>query len=75
MIDKGIPRHGYDIVDVDGNKIGVVTSGTQSPTLQKAIGMGYVPIDDASDGKSIYISVRGKNLEARIVKTPFIKSK
>jgi glycine cleavage system aminomethyltransferase T len=42
MIDRGIPRHGYEIVDADGNNIGVVTSGTQSPSLQKAIGMGYV---------------------------------
>ena len=73
MIDKGIARHGHQIVDDKGNKIGTVTSGTQSPTLQKAIGMGYVPVEYATEGKSIYISIRDKNLEARIVKTPFLK--
>lgn len=73
MVEKGIPRHGYDLVDGNGNRIGDVTSGTQSPTLQKPIGMGYVPLSLAAEGKSIYVSIRGKNLEAKIVKTPFIK--
>ena len=73
MIDKGIARHGYDIVDASGNKIGIVTSGTQSPSLQKAIGMGYVSIENAKDGTSIFINIREKNLEAKVVKMPFYK--
>ena len=71
MIDKGIPRHHYDIKDSAGNKIGFVTSGTQSPTMQKAIGMGYVDLDHSSLDNEIYISVRDKNLKARVVKFPF----
>jgi len=73
MIDKGIPRHGYDIVDASGNKIGVVTSGTQSPSLQKAIGMGYVPTTLSKEGSEIFIPVRGNNLKAKVVKMPFYK--
>ena len=75
MIDKGIARHGHDIVDETGKKIGVVTSGTQSPTLQKAIGMGYVPLEMAAEGSSIYISIREKKLLAQVVKMPFLKVK
>ena len=75
MIDKGIARHGHDIVDATGKKIGEVTSGTQSPTLQKAIGMGYVPAAMAVEGTSIYISIRDKKLQAEVVKMPFLKSK
>jgi aminomethyltransferase len=73
MIDRGIPRHGYDIVDADGNKIGVVTSGTQSPSLQKAIGMGYVETPLAKEGTDIYISIRDNKIKAQVVKPPFIK--
>ena len=72
MIDRGIPRHGYEIVDVDGNVIGIVTSGTQSPVLEKGIGMGYINNDNSSFGSEIYILVRNKRLKAKIVKTPFI---
>jgi aminomethyltransferase len=71
MIDKGIPRHGYEINDENGNKIGEVTSGTQSPTLGKAIGMGYVLKDHSSAGSKIYIKVREKRLEAKVMKLPF----
>ncbi|MBD0295397.1 MAG: glycine cleavage system aminomethyltransferase GcvT, partial [Flavisolibacter sp.] len=71
MVDRGIPRHGYDICDTDGNKIGYVTSGTQSPSLSKAIGMGYVRIDLSSIDSTIYIKVRDRPLEARVVKIPF----
>ena len=74
MIDKGIPRHGYDIVDAEGNVIGVVTSGTQSPSLKKAIGMGYVPTALAKVGSEIYISIRDKKLLAKVVKLPFYKA-
>ncbi len=72
MIDRGIPRHGYEIVDATGNKIGIVTSGTQSPTLQKAIGLGYVNTALSKEGNKIFIRVRDKDLKAIIVKTPFI---
>jgi aminomethyltransferase len=71
MIDKGIPRHDYIITDADGNPIGKVTSGTQAPSLQKAIGMGYVSIGYAQPDSEIYISVRDKKLKAKVVKMPF----
>lgn len=72
MVDKGIPRHHYEIRDAAGNKIGFVTSGTQSPTLQKAIGMGYIDIPHSAIDTEIYIAVRDKQLKAKIVKFPFI---
>ena len=71
MIDRGIPRHGYSIIDDSGAAIGVVTSGTQSPSLNKAIGMGYVPAALSAPGTGIMIDVRGKALKARVVKIPF----
>lgn len=73
MIDRGIPRHGYPILDADGNSIGTVTSGTQSPSLRKAIGMGYVSIPYTQPGNEIFIEIRGKGLKALVVKTPFYK--
>ena len=71
IIDKGIPRHSYEINDENGNKIGEVTSGTQSPSLGKAIGLGYVSKEHSSIDSKIYIKVRDKNLEAKVVKLPF----
>lgn len=71
MVDKGIPRHGYDIKDAAGNTIGQVTSGTQSPSLQKAIGMGYVATAHAALDTDIFIAVRDKLLKAKVVKVPF----
>ena len=71
--EKGIPRHGYPIVDVEGNEIGVVTSGTMSPVLKKGIGMGYVRTDCSKVGSEIYIQVRNKKLKAVVVKAPFRK--
>jgi len=71
MIDKGIPRHGYEIKDYAGAVIGVVTSGTQSPSLGKAIGMGYVRTPNAAIDSYIFIKVRDKLLQAKIVKMPF----
>lgn len=73
MIDRGIPRHGYPIVDAEGNNIGVVTSGTQSPTLQKAIGMGYVTTGFAKEGAEIFILIRDNKIKASVVKPPFVK--
>ena len=71
MVDKGIPRHGYEIKDAKGNKIGYVTSGTQSPSLQKAIGMGYVTSENAALDSEIFIAIRDKLLKAKVVKLPF----
>jgi len=71
MLEKGIPRHGYEIKDFSGTGIGVVTSGTQSPSLGKAIGMGYVRKAFASLDTAIYIKVRDKLLQAKVVKLPF----
>ena len=72
MIDRGIPRHDYIIIDSDDKEIGHVTSGTQSPILKEGIGLGYVTTDNSKIGKEIYIQVRNKNLKAEVVKLPFI---
>ena len=73
LVEKGIPRHGYEIVDAEGNAIGVVTSGTMSPVLKKGIGMGYVKTEHSKVGSEIYIKVRNKSLKAQVVKAPFRK--
>ena len=72
MIDKGIPRHGYEIKNFEGDTIGSVTSGTQSPSLNKAIGMGYVRSAYAAIDTEIYIKVRDKLLLAKVSKIPFV---
>jgi aminomethyltransferase len=72
MVEKGIPRHDYEIKDHIGAPIGRVTSGTQSPTLGKAIGMGYVNITFAKIDTQLYIKVRDKLLIAKVVKMPFV---
>lgn len=74
MVDKGIPRHGYEITDAAGNNIGVVTSGTQSPSLQQAIGMGYVQTQYSKPDTEIFIKIRDKLIKAKVVKTPFYKA-
>lgn len=71
LIDKGIPRHGYEICNEAGKNIGVVTSGTQAPSLGKAIGLGYVQTAFAPIGTAIFIKVRDKLLKASVVKLPF----
>jgi len=71
MIDRGIPRHDYEITDTDGNTIGKVTSGTQSPSLQKPIGMGYVKTEFAKEGTEIFIKIRDNQIKATVVKPPF----
>jgi aminomethyltransferase len=73
MIDRGIPRHDYLIRDNEGNLIGRVTSGTQSPTLGKGIGLGYVLSEHAGLDSEIWIDVRDKSLKAKVVKLPFVK--
>jgi aminomethyltransferase len=71
LIDRGIPRHDYEIVDANGNNIGMVTSGTQAPSLGKAIGMGYVKTEFATADSTIYIVIRDKKIAAKVVKMPF----
>jgi aminomethyltransferase len=73
MDDKGIPRHGYDITDAGGNKIGEVTSGTMGPSVKIPVGMGYVPSELSKEGSVIYVKVREKVLKAHVVKFPFYK--
>ena len=71
MIDRGIPRHYYEIKDEAGNLIGSVTSGTQAPSLGKAIGMGYVATEFSKAGAEIYIDIRNTLVKAKVVKFPF----
>jgi aminomethyltransferase len=72
MIDRGIGRHGYPIV-AGSEEIGVVTSGTHSPTLKKPIGLAYLPLDKTAPGTEFSILIRGKETRARVVPTPFYK--
>jgi aminomethyltransferase len=72
MVDRGIARHGYPVTR-NGERIGVVTSGTQTPFLKKAIGMAYVPIELATAGTELEIDVRGRAAQARVVPLPFYK--
>ena len=74
MLDRGIARHGYQVMSSD-KPIGVVTSGTQTPFLKKAIGMAYVPMELTSPGSEIAIDVRGRIVRAAIVPLPFYKRK
>lgn len=71
--ERGIPRQGYDIVDENGKKIGEVTSGTMSPSLEKGIGLGYVPAEVAGVGNKIFIQIRKKAVPATQVELPFYK--
>ncbi len=73
MVDRGIPRHDYQIADAQGNIIGKVTSGTQSPTLNIAIGMGYVNKEFAKADTEIFIIIRDKAIKAKVAKMPFLK--
>jgi aminomethyltransferase len=73
MMERGIPRHDYEIADADGNVVGIVTSGTQSPSMGIAIGMGYVPTALATPDSEIYIRIRNKDIKAKVVKMPFYK--
>ncbi len=74
MIDRGIPRQHYEILDAEGNQIGEVTSGTQSPVLNKGIGMGYVSAAFAKTGTEIFVQVRNNRLKAKVVKMPFVSN-
>jgi len=74
LIDKGIPRHDYPITDGQGHIIGKVTSGTMSPSLKKAIGLGYVPVALSSPGSEVYVQIRDKELKAVVTTLPFYKA-
>ena len=74
MNERGIPRQGYDIQDAEGNVIGKVTSGTMAPSLQKAIGMGYVEVPNHKSGTEIFVAIRNKTLKATVVRPPFYKN-
>ena len=73
LIDRGVPRQGYEIADKDGNIIGNVTSGTMAPSLNKAIGLGYVTVENSAPESEIFIQIRNKPVAAKVVKTPFYK--
>ena len=73
MVDRGIPRHGYELVNAEGDGMGVVTSGTMSPVRKIGIGMGYVKPEYSKPGTEIYIDMRGRKLKAVVVKPPFRK--
>ncbi|AXG74823.1 glycine cleavage system aminomethyltransferase GcvT [Flavobacterium arcticum] len=73
LTERGIPRHDYEITDKDGNVIGIVTSGTMSPSLSKGIGLGYVPVAYTAVDSEIYIRIRKKDIPAKVVKLPFYK--
>ncbi|HEY9222388.1 MAG TPA: glycine cleavage system aminomethyltransferase GcvT [Lutibacter sp.] len=74
VIEKAVPRHDYEIVNEAGENIGVVTSGTMSPTLKKGIGMGYVKTAYSKLGSQIFIQIRNKAIPATVVKLPFYKA-
>lgn len=73
LLERGIPRHDYEIVDADGNNIGIVTSGTMAPTVGKGIGMGYVKTEFSAVDSEIYIRIRNNKVKAKVVKMPFYK--
>ncbi len=74
MVDRGIPRNGYQINNADGIAIGHVTSGTMGPSVKKAIGLGYVNIDYVSENQDIFLEIRNKQVAAKVVKFPFYKA-
>lgn len=74
MIDRGIPRQGYAVEDESGQPIGTLSSGTQSPTLNKGIGLAFLRRECARTGDTVYLTVRGRKLAAEIVRLPFVRS-
>jgi aminomethyltransferase len=74
MTEKGIPRHGYEIYNPSGEKIGQVTSGTMSPSLGKGIGLGYVTIGHEKAGSELFIQIRDKLITSKVIKLPFYKN-
>ena len=74
LIDRGIPRKGYQVMSADQEEIGTITSGTMSPSLGKAIGMAYVRTEFSDPGTELFVRVRNKDLLAKVVKLPFLKN-
>ncbi|WP_254829836.1 glycine cleavage system aminomethyltransferase GcvT [Haloglomus salinum] len=72
LVERGVPRNGYDITNTDGKVIGTVTSGTMSPSLDEPVGMGYVPVDYADPGTTVRVVVRGQQKKARVQTLPFL---
>ncbi|MFC4357351.1 glycine cleavage system aminomethyltransferase GcvT [Halobium salinum] len=72
LLERGVPRHGYDVVDTDGHVVGAVTSGTMSPTLGEPIALGYLPVEHADPGTRVGVVVRGSEKRAEVTTTPFI---
>jgi aminomethyltransferase len=73
MIDRGIPRHDYPILDANGTVIGKVTSGTMSPSMKIGIGLGYVTKEFSTLDSELFIEIREKGVKAKVVKLPFYK--
>ena len=73
MQERAVPRHDYEIVDAAGNVIGIVTSGTMSPSMNKGIGLGYVSAEFSGVDSDIYIRIRKNDVPAKVVKLPFYK--
>ncbi len=74
MIDRGIPRHDYPILDAAGTVIGKVTSGTMSPSMKLGIGLGYVTVENSKLDNEIFVEIRDKGVKAQVVKLPFYKA-
>jgi aminomethyltransferase len=72
MLEKGIPRQGYQLFSPQGTAIGIVTSGTHSPTLDEPIGIGYVATPYVAEGSEILVNIRGRKVKAKVCKTPFV---
>jgi len=73
LTERGVPRHDYEIVDKDGNTIGIVTSGTMSPSMNKGIGLGYVTTENSALDSEVFIRIRKNDIPAKVVKLPFYK--
>jgi aminomethyltransferase len=71
LLDRGVPRHGYDVTNEDGHVVGAVTSGTMSPSLDKPIALGYLPVDLTDPGTEVHVVVRGREKRAKVVSVPF----
>ena len=72
MVDRGIPRHGYKLANLEGEEIGVVTSGTMSPMLKVGIALGYVKTEYAALGTTVAVVIRDRLIKAEVVKYPFV---
>jgi len=72
LLERGVPRHGYEVVDADGDHLGHLTSGTMSPTLGEPIGLGYLAADEAPPGTRVRVVVRGEPKQAKVISPPFL---